>query len=516
MPNVLVNEPVVRRHQQILMTFIIGLLATVSIWTNKIYYVDDYSRLLSGESSYWISNGRPLTTVLNVLMRFSTISVDISPLPLIIGLLILATASVIYCEKLALPLKGYWQCIPPLFILLNPFLAQSMLFTYDSFTMLLSVAIAMVASTHYNLGIIKSFLLTTLLLIMVLSSYQIGINIYLGCLTLVLVDRLIRQKTVTGFIAEKLLSMLMALFVYKFLIVHIDPRDVYTLKHSKLMLLDRNVFSQVSNNLQFIYATFNSAFPFYRKLGLLIPLIAAYAGLYALHHKMIREQNGKPARKWLTALMLFAAPLVMVIAVPGISLLLANPVNYPRILSAWGCVPLFGLYITVMAFPEYKRWIAGFYIAPLLYSLIVMLTIFNSVASGQRYVSGVVQEIKFQLSQYPLNEIKKMAFVGRLGIPPDVRMGAINFPIVSLIRTNMIRENFDWGVANLFGYENVFYPPVMPTTQEMKSFSPEHYLSQNCDYRLFIYKETAVFDLRQANPALKCLAEPNTALLIDN
>ena len=85
---------VISRHRQILYTFLTGLLMTLPLWSEKVYYRDDFFRIVNGQANL-ISNGRPLTWLINVALRFNTSVNDISPLPLLMGLAILAAASVI-------------------------------------------------------------------------------------------------------------------------------------------------------------------------------------------------------------------------------------------------------------------------------------------------------------------------------------------------------------------------------------------------------------------------------------
>lgn len=103
----------VSRLRQIVFTFAIALLATLPVWTSKLYYRDDLYRIFNGSTSAWLSNGRPMTWLLQSMLSFSSNLSDISPLNLLIGLLALSIASVIYIEKLRIPLTGYWALIPP-------------------------------------------------------------------------------------------------------------------------------------------------------------------------------------------------------------------------------------------------------------------------------------------------------------------------------------------------------------------------------------------------------------------
>ncbi|MEG3133782.1 glucosyltransferase domain-containing protein [Rouxiella sp. T17] len=512
MTNVLVNEPVVRRHQQILMTFIIGLLATVPLWTNKIYYIDDYFRLFTGDSHYWISNGRPLTTVLNVIMRFSTVSTDISPLPLLLGILILSCASVVYCEKLSLPLKGYWQCVPPLFILLNPFLAQSMLFTYDSLTILLSAALAMTASLNFGRikGPIKgritftSVSLTTVLMLSVFTTYQIGINIYFGLVILVATTRWATGEPIGAYLLEKCACSLAAIVIYRYLIVTITVHDPYTLSHSGILTPSKDAAVAVLNNVRILYLTFASAFPGYRLLFVILPLIVSYTGLWVLYQRHRRHKSQSLPNSAVSVIVLSVIPIMMMLIVPGLSSVLTSPVYYPRVLSAWGCLNLFCFCITVMAYPTLGRWITGLYLICLFYCLIVMLTMFNAVVNEQQHMLSIAQHMKIDLALLPPSQVKHIAIIDQPSASPIVRVAKGALPIIGLLKSNLDNKSNSWAFESILTLEGIIIPPKITATAEMKAFIPQQYVSQSCDYRLFIYEGTAVFDLRNLHTTLKC------------
>lgn len=185
--------PILSLKLKILVTFVVGLLVSSTLWTNKVYYFDDYYRLVIGHGIVWIGNGRPMTWLINAAIRFSPVLNDISPLPLLLGLAALAAASVIYVDKLALPLQGYWALIPAQFMILNPFITQPMLYAYDSMTIMLALALGMFASLPSQLGFIKEISLISLILIVMLTVYQVGLNVFVGCVLLMALHRAITQ-----------------------------------------------------------------------------------------------------------------------------------------------------------------------------------------------------------------------------------------------------------------------------------------------------------------------------------
>jgi len=496
------SQPIIKlvsRNRKIVLTFLVGILVTLPLLTHKVYYQDDYYRIMGGSGSYWLSNGRPITWLLNELLRFSSVINDVSPLPLLLGLGSLAVASVIYVEKLELPLKGYWPLVPAQFMTLNPFLAQSMLFSYDSMTMLLAVALALIASLSLSFSRIKHLLLTTALLLITMMTYQTGLNIYIGCVVIMTASLWSRQQNSLGFLSDKLFACIAAVLIYKLVIVNLLPTDEYSLQHSKIVALGPDMLPILSRNIVQFFDLYMSAFPGLRVLLIVLPLTTLFVGLLRLFLTTLRRPIISARFRVASGLLLLAAPVVVIATVSGLSTILASPVFVPRVIIASSCLFLFCFYVSIKAFPSVSRFMAGLYCVPLLYFMVMMISCFNTAVNTQSYTVNVIQQIKADLSHISQDEATSLAFIGQLGQSPDVQPSLRAFPLIGIIQLPMLVESYSWGYYPLFWGQNIRMA-FSNTTPEMKAFKPERYLAQSCDYRLFIYQKTAVFDLRDGCP----------------
>lgn len=247
------------------------------------------------------------------------------------------------------------------------------------------------------------------------------------------------------------------------------------------------------NNFIHFYHIVMSAFPGYTALLVIAQLIPTMVGLMILFKTRITTRQYSRRRWWFCVLGVSALPLMMILAIPGLSLLLLFPVFDPRVLTAWGCLSLFCLYVNLLAFPQFKLWISGLYCIPLFYSLVLMISCFNAVVNGQRYTSDVIQNIKADISHLPQGQRQQITFIGELPVAPDSKNNIHNFPLIGLIYPSMLTESSSWQYKAVLQRENI-HQLYINATQEMKDFKPEHYITQDCDYRLFIYGKTAVFD----------------------
>lgn len=484
--------PSISLTRLISITFIIALIATLPVWTHKIYYQDDYSRLLSGDGSYWINNGRPVAWFINVLLRFSPVINDLSPLPLILGLMALSVTSNIYVEKLNLSLKGYWALIPAQFMLLNPYLAQGMLYTFDSMSILLASALGLLASLPLQCSRVKHILGVSTLLLLSLTNYQPGVNVYIGCTALMMLSLRVRQVSIRSFIINKGAALIIAMLIYKFAIVSLIVTDPYNIMHSLMINGGSGSIGVLMHNFSGFYALIMSAFPGNRRLLVIVPLLITCAGLLKLTAMTIGPTQGKSKKLYAIGCIL-AASLIIISSPIGLSALLITPIVAPRVLTAWSVLMLFCFYISTQAFPLLRYWMASVYLLPLIYSLVTMVSIFNTVINQERYSTGVLLMMKADLAHIVPQGIRQIAFIGKLGDSPDVKANIRNFPLYTSFDNPMLSDSFSWKFNTVGRRENILLP-LIKTPPEIIAFIPKRYLSQNCDYRLFVYQSTAVFD----------------------
>ncbi|MEG3133781.1 glucosyltransferase domain-containing protein [Rouxiella sp. T17] len=477
----------------IAVTFLFGLVATLPLWTYKVYYRDDYLRLVTGDNFSWLTNGRPLTVLINMVLRFNYYSNDITPLPLILGLMVLSIAAVIYVEKLQLGLKGFWQCISPLLLILNPFLTQPFQYSFDSLTISLAIALGLLASFTYQVRLLVNLLITCLILLMMLSIYQIGTNIFISAVILLSLAKWHRQESIKYYLLEKALACITSLLIYKLLVANFLIGGSYTMSHSESLPIGRATPQIVWTNLQDFYSMFMLAFPGLKVLFLIIPLAMAFGGLAVLFIKnqVINKAmlGNYPVSKVLTTGgVLMLLPLMLIVSIAGVSLLLLNPAFQIRVLPAYSGLALFCFYVSIQAFPKFKYWIAGLQLIVLFYNLVLMVSCFNALVNQQSHIQETLERIKIEISHLPINEVTNIAFIGQLRPSPDIITTLNNFPIAAKI-TN------DWGIIDMVLRANLSLK-LTPVTEAMAMYIPDHYISQDCEYSFFLYQGVAVIDYR--------------------
>lgn len=489
------DPPSASRMQRIALTMMMGMLATIPVWTHKIYYRDDLYRILDGDRSTWLSNGRPGTWLLQALISFGNTLSDVSPLNLLLGLLALSVAAVLFTEKLKIPLIGCWSFVPPIFIVLNPFLAQGMLYTFDSFTILLSFAGAMLASLVNRSKPFQAVMYTALILLLIQTLYQPGLNVYIACVALLVISRLNNDQSTWAWLAGKIVALGIAIVVYKLAMNYLLPVkiDWYSMKHSKLLLPNSESLPVIIETIKTFSRLFISAYPRGMMIFLLLPLLMLLSGL------IVMALNLKQQRKFTVsaAILMLSAGLIVIMAIPGLSLALATPLFAPRMLGASSITFLFCFYVSVHALPAIRNWLAGFSVILLFYHLVVMLISFNTVVNDQRYQMDVMNQIKITLSIPGAQSIDSLAFVGQLNDAPEVQTNIRNYPIIDHIRMKMLGESEGWIWLALIKNAGLRLK-ALKATEEMRVIKPRQYLSQGPDFDAFQEGQTMVIDFRKS------------------
>jgi len=486
---------IVSRMNKMVFTMAIALLATLPLWSSKIYYRDDLYRVLNGSTETWLTNGRPATWIMQSILSFGQSVSDISPLNLIIGLLALSIASVVFTERLQIRLDGYWAFIPPLFIVLNPFLTQVMLYSYDSLTMLVSISCAMMASQIEGTRRYKSITCCVLLLLLVQTLYQSGLNIYIACIALIIFFRVYHHQPVWQWLLSKVAALLIAVLAYKLFISYLLPvkMDWYTLKHFRLLPFNLESLAVIQTSIKRYSEFFLNAYPAAALVFVVLPIVIALISTLIISSKIRSVQRHASSGKWL----LLPAFFIAVLAVPGLSLALAMPLFAPRMLMAWSITLLFFFYVGTLAFPRGIKLLAGSSLILLCYHLVLMLVCFNTVVNDQRYQMSVMNQIKMDFSSFPAQTIDSVAFIGQLNDAPDVRINIRNFPIINPIRMKMLGESEPWIWQAMMWHVNLSLKTV-EASDEMRMIKPREYQSQGPDYDAFKDNNVLVIDFRKS------------------
>lgn len=155
--------------------FIIAICGYLSILTSHYQHQDDYTRYITNATCG--VNGRLLTFLLEAFINPTGYAMDISPFTQIISCGLLAYAAVI-CAKIVNSVSvSSILCFAP--IVINPLLAESMLFKFDNIFFMVALVLTVIAAhISANNSSLTHCIIQTTLLFCSLETYQAAFNAY--------------------------------------------------------------------------------------------------------------------------------------------------------------------------------------------------------------------------------------------------------------------------------------------------------------------------------------------------
>lgn len=332
--------------------FFIALFAMSSLLIANVLYSDDPTRVTTGET-FWNDNGRPLATLISLVLQLGKPLTDISPLPQVLAFAIYALSAV-YLGKLFKVDDLLLLTLCGVVFVLSPFNLQNFAFVFDSYTMAVAVFTSTLAALGISISIsdrlkrkeqIISFSFSFLLLLCSVCLYQAATSVYLvTCFFYALVKLLNGQKQQSfhNFIAS-LIILLFSFVAYIPLKNFFIGNDEYNLYHSQLISVS-DFPQKTINNLQASWrniqqalgnGTLNSLF----YILLIVTILTIVASAISLQKKSTINSDSKSLFQYLFDVIFIAFYiLVLVMAVSGVMLILENPIFLPRTMMGFSAL----------------------------------------------------------------------------------------------------------------------------------------------------------------------------------
>lgn len=172
------DRPALRRFG---MLAVGGLIYVLPIVLADRYYQDDLARSLYGATG-WAGDGRPLTEwLMQLLSGGQATIVDLYPLPLFLGIAVLAYAMTLYARQAFPDWKGSALLTVALgLVVAQPFAMANLSYRFDSLTMLLALALCFVLyALSSTLGGLKLALAGAVIAMLVMGLYQPASGMFL-------------------------------------------------------------------------------------------------------------------------------------------------------------------------------------------------------------------------------------------------------------------------------------------------------------------------------------------------
>lgn len=486
-----------------IITFLIAATISIPLIVSNSHYLDDNQRIISGSVQMWLNDGRPLTAWLLQSLSFSETISDLSPLPLIGGLAALAFLVMLSLNAL-IGAKPKPKVVLALTVMLNPFIAQPMLFTFDCFPILLSIGFSFVACINISCSRTRQYLFSFAIFLAALCLYQTSLNHSL--INTILVAMLFipkahdRSKASRDHVFTITASLISAVLLYRTVIAPYYIAGEYNLPRTALVPLDFSSIPLIIDNTLVFLSGIRQGFPHYSALPF---IIITAAGCFACWKIAWRELSipGRHLARYFSALFCASAPLCVVISIPGFMILLSTPEMRPRTLTAFSSALFFFFYISLMIFPRLKKYLVGLLIFHLAFSASFMISTFRASVNQSLFDDALAISIRNDLSRIVQRDISSISFIGDSPMAPSTKPYFKNYPFASAMVSPGLSENSIFRYKNL-AHRFMIYQPLADTTAQLKAFQPSELVSSSCAYRMYIYQNTAVVDFNHPSCAV--------------
>ncbi len=322
--------------------FIVSMLSLASLIQANVLYVDDISRTIeTGNAANWQDNGRPLSSVMYLILQLGLPLTDISPLTQILSVAIYSLTSV-YLGKIFLINDLWFLVLSGIIFVLNPFnlenfsyIFESLMFAVAAFSSTMAFVLITVYLREKLTTKIKllSFVFSVLCLLISLCFYQASISIYLAIFSFYSLFKLgetlhIKQSLKIFFSSS--IVLFFSLLAYA-PIKHIFVKGEYNITHSKTASFI-NIPKTVINNLLLSLQNINQWLEGILKLLIILILVITIISLLImLFRNIYLERNKLNGIKIISILLLMVGySCIFIISLAGLMVLLENPVIWPR------------------------------------------------------------------------------------------------------------------------------------------------------------------------------------------
>jgi hypothetical protein len=355
-----ISDFVVRElgRRQVLLFFVLatGLYVLPLILADFPYIDDNWRALAAGNA--WAGYGRLFADWLYQALTFTGAAPDIFPLPLLLATVAMSLALTgLTFHYFAEPTLAC--CLVPLPLWYNPFLLQNFSYQYDGPSMALSLVAMICAITFHGSARVQRWLVPAALIAVGIGLYQISVNVFLGLCCVELLRALHRRVSATEvlhLLGSKLAQLGLGVAIYG---VTAYPFMVASRQAQLLDGAGHPILQIITNMGRVLEKTALLFHGGYLWVFIALVLFALW-GLVRL---------AWPERRASVALISLAALAVLVLLVPGITLLFRDFNEGARTLMGFGVLLVFLFFLARLTLAPYHRLLPLLLVIPLLATL---------------------------------------------------------------------------------------------------------------------------------------------------
>lgn len=440
---------------------IILIFCMTSLIRADFKYNDDLGRTAEGYRG-WNSFNRYTSTFLSTFIHTSKYLTDISPLPQLLAVAIMALAGVIilyvYKNKKEISFLDIVSILP---LALSPYFLECLSYKYDAPYIALSVLVSVFPLLFRNKKYSIYSIITILCTLLMCTTYQASSGIFLMFVVLIFMKNWNTEnnfKENFKFLAISTLSFFIGLLLFKFFLM--KPFDDYV--SSQMFPVEKIVpgfFKQ-------LYKYFSLVLSDFRKEWLLLILTIIISFIYVV----VRDSNKK---KYIAIPIILIFLIIMGILSFGLYPILIKPTFNPRAMYGFGVfIALMGMVIM----DSKKVYVSKLFVCILSYCFIVFaFTYGNALNVQDEYnnfrINLVIEDLN-DLEIFQDNKMKYVQIFGTIGQSPILKNMPQDYQMLNRLVPILFREEWYWGgyyFYNYFDLKNI--TPIYIANLEKYSFT---------------------------------------------
>jgi hypothetical protein len=449
-------------------SFLLYSLVLLPIVLADRYYLEDWRRLLRG-SYGWTGEGRPFTDLLMSALNLGSPLMDISPLPQIAAITLLAQTSVLVSRKFAIspPLQAALAVFP---LGASPFFLENLSFRFDSLPMSLSIVLALVPVLSLRSPGWATGIAGAVCIFSSLCFYQTGVNAFVVFLMVELSTLQLATvpfRTVAHLALHRVLQLVAGLIPY-LLLARLIVHGGYNVEHFTYVtkLSDIGI---VKNNWDTAWGKIFHSFPgtvrnilmFPIVLGILVMIVAGFS-----YFRRCSQSEQSRVGLLFIAAGIFILPVAWVAGSLGPVLLAVHAlITLPRIYVGIGALLASAFVLICVAATKLRvssKWIYLLLGVPA-YLMLMLAAIYGNVLKEQgKYEDRIATRLSYDIQElartYP---VKKIILDGIVPYCPVVRQATQRYNIVRVSRNlytdRLLREY----THHILEYHGINLPPEL-------------------------------------------------------
>lgn len=297
------------------LTCMFGLYVLPIIIANR-YYCDDNARSLTGLTG-WNGDGRPLTESLMKLLSGGMPITDISPLPLILSVLLLAyTITLYYKTNLSHFTFHISHILFFSLVIMNPFMLTNLSYKFDVLSMVLSLCLTFIPFIMpRNSNAIAIIITSIVCLVAALSLYQVVICAFCSLVLLDIFLMIINSNISIKRTLSIGTGMCFGVIIYKKAIAnkYLSYND-WRYDASKMLLgSDKTTLQKIQDNVSSLLSIIKTYFIGIPKTVIFLMLLGTVSALIYIIYTIIKS-NKPHLHKAIKCVYILILPVLLVVA----------------------------------------------------------------------------------------------------------------------------------------------------------------------------------------------------------